>query len=163
MQYQLKEDGTWIVDAEPSHIIENVLLVDGLRHNSLSISQLCDKENRIIFDKENCTIENIKENRTSFIGQRVENVYIFKIDDIEPTNGTCLSAMNANGWLWHTRLGHAHMNLISKLVKKDLVIRLPRISFEKERLCGACQQEKQKYLLNPKMLFPPLGHYNFYT
>ena len=35
------------------------------------------------------------------------------------------------------------MNLISKLFKKELVIGLSKISFEKNRLFGACQQEKQ--------------------
>ena len=39
------------VGKERSPIIENVLLVDGLKHNLLSISQLCDKGNRVIFDK----------------------------------------------------------------------------------------------------------------
>ena len=131
------------VGKESSPMIENVLLVDGLKHNLLSISQLCDRGNKVIFDKDLCTIESIKDNETLFIGQRIENVYVFKIDNDEPTNGTCLSAMNDNGWLWHRRLGHAHMNLIYKLAKKDLVIGLPKISFEKDRLCGACQQGKQ--------------------
>ena len=35
------------------------------------------------------------------------------------------------------------MNLISKLVKKDLVIGLPKITFENNILCKACQQGKQ--------------------
>ena len=38
--------------------IENVLLVDGLKHNLLSISQLCDKGNKVIFEKSKCIIEN---------------------------------------------------------------------------------------------------------
>ena len=41
------------------------------------------------------------------------------------------------------RLGHAHMNLISKFFKKELVIGLPKMSFENDRLCGAYQQGKQ--------------------
>ena len=52
-------------------------------------------------------------------------------------------AINNNSWLWHRRLGHAHMNLISKNFKKELVIGLSKISFEKDKLCGACQQGKQ--------------------
>ena len=51
--------------------------------------------------------------------------------------------MNENGWLWYRRLGYAHMNLISKLVKKDLVIGPPKITFENDKLCRACQQGKQ--------------------
>ena len=130
------------VGKEPFPIIENVLLVDRLKHNLLSISQLCDKRNKVIFNKDICKIENTKDNKILFIGQRVENVYVFRIDDIDQINGTCLSVINKNGWLWHRRLGYAHMNLVSKLVKNDLVIGLPKITFDKNRLCGACQQEK---------------------
>jgi len=32
-----------------SHSIENVYLMDGLQHNLLSVSQLCDKDNLIVF------------------------------------------------------------------------------------------------------------------
>ena len=106
------------VGKEPYSIIENILLLDGLKHNLLSISQLCDRENIVIFDKTTCTIENIKDNKTLFIGQRVKNVNIFKIDNVTPMDGTCLASTNDNSWLWHRRLGHAHMNLISKFLKK---------------------------------------------
>lgn len=37
-------------------IIQNVLLVDGLKHNLLSVSQLCDKGNEVTFDYFKCTI-----------------------------------------------------------------------------------------------------------
>ena len=33
-----------------SSLIENILLVDGLKHNLLSISQLCDKGFKVIFE-----------------------------------------------------------------------------------------------------------------
>ena len=39
-------------------IIDSVALVDGLKHNLLSISQLCDKENEVWFTKEACIISN---------------------------------------------------------------------------------------------------------
>ena len=83
------------VDKEHSPIIENVLYVNRLKHNLLSISQLCDKRNRVIFDNAICTIESIKDNKILFVGKRVENVYIFTIDDA-PTNRTYLAAMNDN-------------------------------------------------------------------
>ena len=34
---------------DTSSLIESVLLVDGLKHNLLSISQLCDKDFKVIF------------------------------------------------------------------------------------------------------------------
>ena len=38
------------IDNDTSSLIENVLLVDGLKHNLLSISQLCDKGFKVILE-----------------------------------------------------------------------------------------------------------------
>ena len=51
--------------------------------------------------------------------------------------------MSDNSWLWNRRLGHAQMDLILKLSKRELVISLPKISFENDRLCRACRRGKQ--------------------
>ena len=37
------------VGNSPSPIVENILLVDNLKQNLLSISQLCDKDYRVFF------------------------------------------------------------------------------------------------------------------
>ena len=42
-----------------SHSIDGVYLVDGLRHNLLSVSQLCDKDNLVVFSSKQCLIVNI--------------------------------------------------------------------------------------------------------
>ena len=39
-----------------SPLIENVILVEGLKHNLLSISQICDKGFKVIFDDFTCDI-----------------------------------------------------------------------------------------------------------
>jgi len=39
-----------------SPLIENVVLVDNLKHNLLSISQLCDRGFKVIFDDLTCNI-----------------------------------------------------------------------------------------------------------
>ena len=83
--------GVGSIGKSPSPIIENVLLVDGLKHNLLGISQLCDKGNRVIFEKSLCKIENLKDNKTLFVGHRHENVYVFNFSDLSSFNITCLS------------------------------------------------------------------------
>ena len=123
--------------------IENVLLVDGLKHNLLSISQLCDKGNKVIFEKSRCIIENEQDNKILFVGNRHENVYVFHLNEFFNSDIKCFTSMNDNSWLWHRRLGHAHMDLLSKLSRKELVIGLPKIKYEKDRLCKACQHGKQ--------------------
>ncbi|GKV17211.1 hypothetical protein SLEP1_g27745 [Rubroshorea leprosula] len=79
-----------------------------------------------------------------FVDKRKGNVYIVDFDDLSSYNVKCLMAKNeSESWLWHRRLGHASMHLISKLSKKDLVIGLPKLVFEKDKICDACQQGKQ--------------------
>ena len=40
---------------------------------------------------------------------------------------------------WHRRLSHASMELIGDLSKGDHVIILPKVNFQKDKVCGACQ------------------------
>ena len=47
------------------------------------------------------------------------------------------------GWLWHRRLGHVGMKQLNKLIKHDLVRGLKDVTFEKDKLCSACQARKQ--------------------
>ncbi|KAM6587476.1 hypothetical protein CsatA_010081 [Cannabis sativa] len=125
-----------------SPCIKNVLLVDNLKHNLLSISQLCDIGFCVVFESSKCSIENVSTNEVIFLGVRKDNVYVIDVDSFDSKN-KCLTVMNDNSWLWHRRLGHASMDSISKLVRKDLVIGLPSIPFVKDKLCDACQFGKQ--------------------
>ena len=123
--------------------IKNVLLVDGLKHNLISINQLCDKGYKVTFDKKECTIIDSKTNVITFTRIRKNNVYKIKIS-YEPNNViSCLAASNDENWLWHRRLGHTSMSQLSKLSKGDLVIGLPKLDFKNDKLCDACQFRKQ--------------------
>ena len=113
-----------------------------MKHNLLSISQLCDKGYRVIFDESKCVIENACDGKVLFVGNRYVNVYTINID-CTSTNEKCLSALHDDGSLWHRRLGHASIDLISKIVKNELVKGLPKINFQKDRTCEACQFGKQ--------------------
>ena len=46
-------------------------------------------------------------------------------------------------WLWHRRIAHIHMNHLNKLISRDLVIGLPKLKFERDHICEACQKGKQ--------------------
>ena len=47
--------------------VEQLLLVDGLKHNLLSISQLCDEWNIIIFEYDKCIIKSPETKETRFV------------------------------------------------------------------------------------------------
>ena len=42
-----------------SQSIKHVYLVDGLKHNLLSVSQLCDKDNLVVFCSNRCMVVNM--------------------------------------------------------------------------------------------------------
>ena len=44
--------------------VEQVLLVDGLKHNLLSISQLCDEGNIVTFEHDKCIIRSPESKKT---------------------------------------------------------------------------------------------------
>ena len=47
-----------------------------------------------------------------------------------------------NSWLWHKRLSHLNFKGVSSISKKDLVVGLPPVTHEHDRLCKACQLAK---------------------
>ena len=113
-----------------------------MKHNLISISQLCDKSYKVVFDKSRCIIESACDGKILSIGNRCGNIYTIDIV-CASTHDKCFSALHDDGWVWHRRLEHASMDLISKISKNDLVKGLPKISFQKDRICEACQFGKQ--------------------
>nr|GEW10263.1 retrovirus-related Pol polyprotein from transposon TNT 1-94 [Tanacetum cinerariifolium] len=53
-----------------------------------------------------------------------------------------LVASSSQSWLWHPRLSHLNFTTINNLVKNILVQGLPKMKFEKDHLCSACEQGK---------------------
>ena len=44
---------------------------------------------------------------------------------------------------WHRRLGHVNFELIDDISKNELMDRLPKLKFTKDKICDACQKGKQ--------------------
>ena len=63
------------IDHPQSLSIHYVLLVNGLKHNLLSISQLCDMGNKVTFYPKNCFVSSLDENKIIFSGERIDNIY----------------------------------------------------------------------------------------
>ena len=58
-----------------SNSIEEVYLVDGVKHNLLSVSQLCDKDNLVVFTPNRCLVVNMDTRDVVLRGKRQKNVY----------------------------------------------------------------------------------------
>ncbi|GJW98301.1 retrovirus-related pol polyprotein from transposon TNT 1-94 [Tanacetum coccineum] len=79
-------------------------------------------------------------------GSRGSNLYIISVEDIMKSSPICLlpKASKNKSWLWHRRLNHLNFGTNNDLTRKDLVRGLPRLKFEKDHLCSACQLGKSK-------------------
>ncbi|VFQ66058.1 unnamed protein product [Cuscuta campestris] len=91
--------GSGTVGKDNATTVENVLLVEGLKHNLLSISQLCDKGNRVIFDSRKCIVERLCDNKTILCGSRVDNIYMFDLENSPSTLAKCLITKEEETWL----------------------------------------------------------------
>lgn len=62
---------------------ENVYLVEGLKHNLVSVSQLCDANKRAFFESSTCLIKVGDTNEVLFCGNRRDNVHIVTTNDLD--------------------------------------------------------------------------------
>ena len=70
--------GVGNIRGKSSLLIENVFLVDNLKHKLLSINQLYDKGYKIVFNHACCLI--LENDKVIFVDNRKGNVYKIKID-----------------------------------------------------------------------------------
>ncbi|GJW59323.1 retrovirus-related pol polyprotein from transposon TNT 1-94 [Tanacetum coccineum] len=79
-------------------------------------------------------------------GNHGTNLYTISVEDMMRSSPVCLlsKASKNKSWLWHRRLNHLNFGTLNDLAYKDLVRGLPRLKFEKDHLCSACQLGKSK-------------------
>ena len=57
----------------------NVMYVDGLKHNLLSVSQMCDQGNEVVFRSNGCVVRELDTRETVIKGTTTpNNLYILK-------------------------------------------------------------------------------------
>jgi hypothetical protein len=118
---------------------QDVLLVDGLKHNLLSVSQMCDKGCEVLFTSKDCKIKSVNSGQVVAKGIRIENnVYVLKENREE-----CHLRKHDESWLWHRRLGHLNFDHLIKLKNLEAVKDLPKISKPQDSVCKPCQVGKQ--------------------
>lgn len=96
------------VGTSPFTFIEYVLHVEGLKHNLLSISQICDKSFKINFIKDECLIEDEATHEVKLKGKRINNIFMISLDN-PSLKVKCSVVNNDDAWLWHKRVAHIHM------------------------------------------------------
>ncbi|GJW60240.1 integrase, catalytic region, zinc finger, CCHC-type containing protein [Tanacetum coccineum] len=134
-------------------VISRVYYVEGLAHNLFSVRQFCDSDLEVTFRNHSCYVLDI-DGVELIKGSRGSNLYTISIEDMMKSSPICLlsKASKNTSWLWHRRLNHLNFGTINDLARKDLVRGLPRLKFEKDNLCSACQLGKsKKYTHKPKI------------
>ncbi|GJW31097.1 putative ribonuclease H-like domain-containing protein [Tanacetum coccineum] len=131
---------------------DSVSFVKELGHfNLFSISQICDKQHKVLFTKTECLVvtpdfKMPDENQILLKVPRQHNMYSFDMKTPGPAKSfACLiaKATSDESKLWHRRLGHINFKNLNKLVKGNLVRGLPSKVFKNDHTCVACQKGKQ--------------------
>nr|GEU94537.1 hypothetical protein [Tanacetum cinerariifolium] len=88
-----------------------------------------------------CFVRN-KDGVDLLTGDRSSSLYTIALNEVASNSSTCLlaKASSSQSWLWHQRLSHLNFTTINNLVKINLVQGLPKMKFEKDHLCFACEQ-----------------------
>ncbi|GJW48469.1 putative ribonuclease H-like domain-containing protein [Tanacetum coccineum] len=108
---------------------EDAYFVKELKFNLFSFSQMCDKNNSILFTNTECVVLSpdfklIDESHVLLKVPRKDNMYSVDLKDGVPQGGlTCLFAKDTpdESNLWHKRLGHVNFKTMNKLVRGNLV------------------------------------------
>src|ERR1044072_1638492 len=101
------------LDRTGSPVLDEVLLVEGLTANLISISQLCDQGFEVRFSKEECSV--IYENKETVMrgARSKDNCYMW-ISQEECQLSRCLLSKEDEVKLWHQKLGHLNLKIRSE-------------------------------------------------
>jgi hypothetical protein len=114
---------------------QDVLLVDGLKHNFLNVSQMCDKGCEVVFTSKDCKIKSVNSGQVVVKGIRTENnVYVLKEENEE-----CHLSKYDESWLWNRRLENLNFDHLVKLRNSGAIKDLPKISKPYDSVCKPCQ------------------------
>nr|GEU58551.1 hypothetical protein [Tanacetum cinerariifolium] len=114
-------------------------------HFRVIMRQLCDSNLEVAFRKHSCYVFDT-DGVELIKGSRGSNLYTISVEDMMKSSSICLLSKSSKtkSWLWHHRLNHLNFSTINDLARKDLVRGLPRLKFEKDHLCSACQLGNSK-------------------
>jgi hypothetical protein len=129
------------IDISPDHSFSNVFLVDSLDYKLLSVSQLCKMGYNCLFTDIGVTVFRRSDDSIAFKGVLDGQLYLVDLNDNQAELDTCLIAKTNMGWLWHRRLAHVGMKNLHKLLKREHILGLTNVHFEKDRICSASSRK----------------------
>ncbi|KAL0401325.1 UNVERIFIED_CONTAM: Retrovirus-related Pol polyprotein from transposon RE1 [Sesamum latifolium] len=115
------------ITLSPTLTLSNVLLIPSFKHNLLSVSQLCQSLSiAFVFLTSSCILQDLTTKRPLAIGTKVGKLYFLDPNSfyVSPQH-TCYSAEdcsahNENFVIWHRRLGHPSLAVLTHVKELDI-------------------------------------------
>jgi hypothetical protein len=129
--------------------VKDVMLVETLSYNLLSVAQLANMGFATFFDVGIVVLLWSKSLKVAFVGHVENGLYVIDFSEKVTKAATCLMAKVDVGWLWHRRLGHINMRTLQSLHKGNHILGLTDLTFAKDHVYRACIEGKMHELPHP--------------
>jgi hypothetical protein len=103
--------GTDVIKVNDCFTLNDVALVDRLRYNLLSVSQLCDAGLGVLFRKSDSHVLDSSSNCVCGISH-IGNVFQSDFSSAQSSLRCLILQFSSELWKWHRRLGHLSFNLL---------------------------------------------------
>jgi hypothetical protein len=133
--------GTGVIKVNDCFTLNDVALMDRLRYNLLSVSQLCDADLCVLFLKSDSHVLNSSRKRVCGIS-RIGNVFKANFSSAQSFLRCLISRSSFELWKWHRRLNHLSFDLLCRLSGLGLLRGLPFLKFESDLVCAPCRHGK---------------------
>jgi hypothetical protein len=101
----------------PDLLLVNVMLVETLGYNLLSVYQLATLGFSTFFDIDMVVLMWCKSPKVAFVGYVKNGLYVIDFSEKTTTPMTCLIAKVDVGWLWHHQLANVNLRSLQNLLK----------------------------------------------
>jgi hypothetical protein len=118
---------------------ENILLVEDMKHNLLSVIQMCDQGHRPLFDSKKCEIRKAESDKLVATAIRTPS-NIYSLNEIGKE--ICFLGKDDASWLLHRRMSDMNFDDLVKFSKKKAVREIPKILNPTNILCKHFLQGK---------------------
>jgi hypothetical protein len=120
---------------------KNVLLVEDMKHNSLSVIQTCDQGHNVTFDSKKYEIRKESSRKLIAIATRTSsNIYVLS----EIGNEKCCLGKEDESWLWHKIMVHIHFDNLVKVSKRESSEKFPRSQNQPELYTSIVNKESKQ-------------------
>jgi hypothetical protein len=132
---------TGVIKVNDYFTLNHVTLVDKLRYNIFSISQLIDADLDVLFHKSDSHVLDSSGKRVCGIS-RIGKVFQTDFSGSQSYVKYLISQSSSELWKWHRRLDHLNFDLLCRLSDLSLLRGLPLLKFESNLVCAPCHHGK---------------------